>query len=187
MKTKQFIFLLISFFLITSCSSNDSDDSSDIQKKYFIKYKINGVQKEDYITQTLANGSIGYFDGSSIFEEYQQGEFRIQFHHNVSINIMQNQFQVKTYEFNNSNTTPGTVGNLHYLDPQTNLNFSASTAYPTGNPAQPLPPGSNLKLIVSSFANNELKGTFSATFVASSGGTQKTFNITEGQFYAPLQ
>ncbi len=78
MKRIEFLLMLIVVLLCNACKRDDDTNPSTNTKKYYIKFKINNVQKEDYITTTQSNGSIGYFDESSIFEQYNNVEYRFQ-------------------------------------------------------------------------------------------------------------
>lgn len=151
-----------------------------------IIYKINKVVKEDYITTSLNNGDIGNFDGSSIFENYNDIEYRFLLMNAVTtMYIPIGELSVKTYTWNNNISTEYSKAGFHYLEPQTNENYIGSTFYYTSSAIYPA--GSSMVITITSFTNNELKGTFSGIFVGKAGATIKSYNITEGQFYLPLK
>ncbi len=171
---KNYIFLLLMSLLFISCnSSRDDDNSLSNTKQYYVKFKINDVQKEDYY-----NTSIGDFNESSIFEVYPMGGnlYTFQLLDIIAVEFNRNEFQPKTYSWSNtSNNNNMNFKWFKYIDPQTGADFW----YPYGS-------GSNVIFNIISVNNNEVKGTFTGKIIASSNGTQKTFNITNGEFYAPI-
>lgn len=173
------MFILIFSALSLSSISCNSDDDSPNPKKYFVKCKINDVQKVDNF-----NSNIDDFEGSSIFEEYPTGSYTFQvFLGVINMKINQKPLEVKTYSWNNSTSNLTFNTWFRYTDPQTGIKFTAHTVQGLS------PAGSNMTLKITSLDNNEVKGTFSGSFNAvEEGGTQqKTFNITNGEFHAPLR
>lgn len=170
MKRKYLLLLFIIGIFFNSCRK---DDDSNGKEKYFIKLKINNSQMEDHITGE-------YFDENSIFEKVSSNIFAFQVFSNIRMTINQSELEVKTYSFkvNPSNYSENSFW-FHYIDPATGTEYSNLSSDSTGN----------MTLTITSIKDNDLKGTFSGTVVAKStgNGTTKTFNITNGEFYAPLQ
>lgn len=170
---KFYLFLLLALLFI-SCNNNNTDDLLSDNKKYYVKFNINNVQKEDYYNTTIED-----FPDSSIFEVYPTGgnTYRFQMLNIISVEFDKTGFQQKTYSWNNTSSNNNmSLYWFKYLEPQTGTEFSF-----------PYVSGSNVTFNITSISNNEVKGIFTGKIIASSNGTQKTFNITNGEFYVPIR
>ena len=170
MKKQYLLLLLIIGILFSSCRK---DDDSNDKEKYYVKLKINNTQMEDHITGE-------YFDENSIFEKVTSNTYAFQIFSYIKMTINQSELETKTYSFkvNPSNYSENSFW-FNYDDPATGTEYSTQSSDATGS----------MTLNITSIKDNNLKGTFSGTIVAKStgNGTIKTFNITNGEFYVPLQ
>ena len=168
---QHYLFLLFVVGLLFISCSRDDDKSSDTEK-YYVKFKINDIQKEDYYKTALED-----FEQSSIFEEYPKGKYTFQLLDIISVQFNKSDFQPKIYSWNYTNSS----NNMNfrwfdYLDPQSGNKFSF-----------PYISGSNMTFNITSVSNNEVRGTFTGKIIASSKKKKKAFNITNGEFYAPIR
>jgi len=175
---KIYLFLLL--FITTSIISCKSDDEINTSNQnYFVKFKINDIQKEDHY-----NSEIKDFGESSIFEEYPSGSYTFQLLDIISVQFKKDGFKAQDYSSNSFNVNPNTSMNLKwfkYIDPQTGLKFES-----TSNIS-----GSNMTFKIVEVKNNEVRGTFTGKFYTSTNGNStgnlKTFSITNGEFYVPIR
>ena len=178
MKKNYLILLLLLATLIFSCKSDDEENQT-ISDKYFVKFKVNDIQKNDYY-----NPKIDDFEESSIFEEYPSGSYTFQLLDIISVQFKKEGFKAQYYSsssFDVSANTPMRLRWFKYVDPATGIKFES-----TSNIS-----GSNMTFNIIEVKNGEVRGTFSGKFNTSTNGNStgnlKTFNITNGEFYVPIK
>lgn len=163
MKAKKIIKLLILTLILNSCS-NDSNDNSSDDNKYYIKAKINGenINLSYYAQATLYSSqnndnSLQLYAGTPLPQTYPFFVFEID---NLS--------QVVTGVYNNSNN----ITLFQFLD----RNQKTYGDYYIDN--------SSFSLEITEVSNTYIKGRFQGVLWEEVSRTE-TITVTEGEFYLP--
>lgn len=178
------ITLLAICLIFISCSRSDDENSNNENQKYYIKFKINDIDREEYAQKSTS----GYTFETSNFEDHSLSfNYRIYATDVMNIDIFDYPLNVKTYNWSNANTNNMiSLTKFRYSDAQTNIQY-----YYLYSPNVPLyNENSNFSLTINQLENGEVRGSFSGKIVAydttTSPYTKKVFNIKNGEFYMPI-
>ena len=177
MKNLKFLFVFLS---IISCSrNNDTTENPTATKQYFVKFKINGVQKE--VKSEIVNGNIIIPTASfrEVLSSANGNGYEFQYVTTISFSIKDYPLKNKGYSYIFGGSANTLEPHLTYKDPETNDTYFY---YGTS--------GSNFSSNIISSSDNEVRGNFSGKLnstILYQGTNPKTFTITDGEFYLQIQ
>lgn len=184
------ILFLVGLFLFVGCSRSDDNTTSSKggKKGYFVKYKINGREEKDEEERNLLTNNEWQIMFSK-FEENLSGNYGNSYDFDLvgtdfGGNIKTHPLKVGTYTFSDRKGAGNTIHNFSsYLYDETTKN----SYYYTGVYSDERT--SYFTLNITQVGKDYVKGNFSGSIEGNllSSVKSKTFKITDGEFYLPIE